>query len=995
LSTLIRIILVVASLCASPALFGQEAPDSPATNFKDEIRMPWQRSGQDFIRQWLIVGPFTCELATDCLSEQGGEEAVQPTHGNADWQSQKSWGDIVEFEALSGNKDGAVAYAFTKISRPKAGKVLLSAGSGDGIRLWVNGKQVLARDNTRALTFDEDQVEVDMNAGDNALLVKVAARRSFTLRVMEPGTVVSRLNEIGPSLVELSPVGFTLATDTDTSRTDAEPVQVEVIRPGGAAVFTTTAPRGARVAVDARSWSDGPYEVRCSTRDFRGLNYVTHLAWYKGDALAKARELARTVAQADLSTPEGYALKMLAEMVDDRLGVKLAEANGNPWQKIHSPLMEYEELMLERHRQVGRIRADGFVRLAWRDEVDGTVQFARAYLPPDYDASKKWPLVINLHGFNPANPVYWRWWGVDSRHPGITEFANHQTVIYMEPHGRGNTQYLDFGDADVLRAIAEAKRLFNVDEDRVYLMGNSMGGWGTWNVASRHPDLFAAIAPVFGGVDYHSVMSEEEIGKLLPVDRFLRERDSTWSMAEGLLNMPILVHHGDQDPAVNVEWSRWGVQLLQRWGYNVRYHEYPGRVHEALGELNPSIEWFLQHRRDPNPRHVRIRSAELRNASSYWVHIKQGASPLAFMIADAEVLDRNVIRLDTDNVLDVVLSPSAALIDPAKSVKVVWNGVAHEMSMQKDELRLTSPDYKPAKLHKNERLPGGTYDFLVTPFAIVIGTSSKDADMVALCREKAQSFIDWWSSWQKREPRVFLDTEITDADIERYSLLLIGGPDANRVAAKLAGKLPIKIATDRIDIHGKQYNVRDAAVQMLYPHPRNSERYIWMIAGTSADGMFFADPNRFRVYDWDYIIVDGRIPAYKQGASPMQVRVVSGLFDYNWRFSESLSYPGDVDVRAKGRQLRRPKLNVEVDPKILATYIGQYQTDGPMIEIHMSDGRLIATVGDDESELVPESESSFYSAKDNVYIEFVRDAAGKVTGFTSYWNGDFEGRKLD
>jgi hypothetical protein len=168
-------------------------------------------------------------------------------------------------------------------------------------------------------------------------------------------------------------------------------------------------------------------------------------------------------------------------------------------------------------------------------------------------------------------------------------------------------------------------------------------------------------------------------------------------MAEGLLNIPIFVHHGDADQSVNVDYSRWAVRLLQRWGYDVRYHEFPGRSHEALESQNGnmSIEWFLQHRRNPNPRHVRIRSAELRNASAYWAHVLQAASPLAFMAVDAEVVDRNVIRLDTENVLDIALSPSAALVDPAKPVTVVWNGSAREMRLQNGELRLTRPDTSP------------------------------------------------------------------------------------------------------------------------------------------------------------------------------------------------------------------------------------------------------------------------------------------------------------
>jgi predicted peptidase len=193
----------------------------------------------------------------------------------------------------------------------------------------------------------------------------------------------------------------------------------------------------------------------------------------------------------------------------------------------------------------GRIRPFGFVRLAWRDEVDGTPQYCRAYLPAGYDRSKKWPTVWQLHGYNPANPVYWDWWSADNRGYVHTETAGYGDIIYIEPHGRGNTQYLEMGDTDVLRCLAEAKRLLSVDENRVYLTGDSMGGWGTWNVASRHPDLFAAIAPVFGGVDYRSELTEEQLAALDPVERFWEDKRSLVHGGQ-LINMPIYVHHGDR-----------------------------------------------------------------------------------------------------------------------------------------------------------------------------------------------------------------------------------------------------------------------------------------------------------------------------------------------------------------------------------------------------------------------------------------------------------------
>jgi dienelactone hydrolase len=977
---------------------------------KDETRQPWQRDNTNFIRDWKVAGPFKCDLARDCLDIPGGEAAAKPDSGQKradgsglDWRAEHEWDDSVGFDVISGERDGAIAYAAATVTRSTAGKAQLSIGSVDGIRVWVNGTRVLARDAHRSLTPDEDSVEVDLAAGPNTLLVKSAANGSFTLRVLEPGTVLRRVSEIGPSLIELQPEMFTVRTDVNSARAAADPVKIEVLKAGGDFAFTSSAKRGELVVVDAKGWADGPYEVRVSTRTPTGLLTVNYLPWFKGDSLAFARQLAADAAKADDADPRGFTLKMLAELVDFRLGSKLADAKGNPWPKIHSALMEHAEIRLEQQGKVdARVRAGGFMRIAYRDEVDGTPQYARAFLPAGYDPTRKWPVVLQLHGYNPTNPVYVGWWSIDSRHSNLdTEFKDHQQVIYIEPHGRGNTRYLGLGDRDVMRVIAEARKLFHVDEDRVYLSGESMGGWGTWNVGTRHPDTFAAIAPIFGGDDYRLQMTEEQLAALTPADRFLQERASSWARAEGLNNTPIYIHHGDADQAVNVEGSRWAAKLLQRWGYDVRYQEYPGRIHETLrtssSNANASIPWFLEHHRDPAPRHVRIRTPELRHAKSWWVDVRQVASPMEFADVDAEVIDRNVIRLDTRNVLDVVLNPGAALIDPGSPVRVIWNGATHEKRLTDGTMRLTDPAYRPAALEKNAALPGTLTDFTTTPFAVVIGTSSRDPAMVQALREKADAFVNHWRTWQKYPPRVFTDTEISSADIGRYSLLLFGGAGENRVTASFGSKLPLRLTKDAVTLGGHAFPAPAAAVQMVYPNPRNAQRYIWVVAANASEALFAANVSPENLPAWDFVIDDGRMPSHGQKATPTQTAVASGHFDYHWRYAPAFVVSGDATARARANQLRRPRASDIPAPDVLDRYVGKYLiAGGPVVEVRREGAKLIVQAGNDSGEMLPQGADNFFLQEFGVWIAFQRDEAGKLSGFTSAGGGsEFEAKRQE
>ncbi len=535
-------------------------PDFPA--FDPPMRDLWSRGDTRVLRQWLLLGPVPGTLEVDELAANGGEASVHPASGDAGWTTRwtpQSWGldptrmnEVLRSPQYRGSAAAPeVGYAFRVIQREREGDALISLGSDTGVRVWVNGALVHSRTTSDGFAFDRDRIPVHLNRGENRLLLKFEHHSGpwrFAVRVLEPGTIVADRDEVIPQIA-LTPAGLLTVKGLSAhpSRSTRARVQILVAAAGGRTVARAVAARDQRVEFSTVAWPDGAYEVHFTTHTVWGRPVTIHAPWYKGDALAAARRLSAAAASAP-GDAQGATVRMLADLVREKLAGDLDHMPDDGWLLIHEPLLEYEELQQGTGRGRGPIHPGGFVRLAYLDETDGSAQFCRAYLPAHYDAARRWPLVLALHGFGPGNPPYvgW-WWSVDKRHDDIAE---RRDVIFVEPHGRGNTGYIGIGERDVLHCLEEAKRRFSVDEDRVYLLGESMGGQGVWLIASRHPELFAAAAPVYGGWDFrvvHDPALDKSHTANLP-ERFSSEVQSSFRGAESLLD--ICCNGGDTTSAI-------------------------------------------------------------------------------------------------------------------------------------------------------------------------------------------------------------------------------------------------------------------------------------------------------------------------------------------------------------------------------------------------------------------------------------------------------------
>lgn len=133
-----------------------------------------------FIRQWMIIGPFSNEggrgarTAFPPEKEQKLDAAYDAVGGKARWQRVTAKGDRIDLAKLfPKHNQNTVAYAYVIIDSPADREVQMRTGSDDGIVAWLNGREVLRVLRPRGLTVDEDRTAVRLKKGENRLLLKI------------------------------------------------------------------------------------------------------------------------------------------------------------------------------------------------------------------------------------------------------------------------------------------------------------------------------------------------------------------------------------------------------------------------------------------------------------------------------------------------------------------------------------------------------------------------------------------------------------------------------------------------------------------------------------------------------------------------------------------------------------------------------------------------------------------------------------------------------
>jgi predicted peptidase len=223
----------------------------------------------------------------------------------------------------------------------------------------------------------------------------------------------------------------------------------------------------------------------------------------------------------------------------------------------------------------GFVPATGFLDRTIKD-ADGKEAKYVLFVPDDYKANgdKAYPVILFLHGSGETGEDGKKQVGTGLG-PAIRkqeEAGKHFPFFAVFPQAHKRPWSADSSAGKLAIAILdEVEKEYKIDKNRQYLTGLSMGGMGTWSIAEKYPDRWAAIVPVCGFGDPAKV--------------------------KDLKDVPCWAFHGDADPAVNIDKERKTIDALKEAGGKPKFTVYPGVGHNSWDKAYATPElyqWLLE-----------------------------------------------------------------------------------------------------------------------------------------------------------------------------------------------------------------------------------------------------------------------------------------------------------------------------------------------------------------------------------------------------------------
>jgi poly(3-hydroxybutyrate) depolymerase len=501
--------------------------------------------------------------------------------------------------------------------------------------------------------------------------------------------------------------------------------------------------------------------------------------------------------------------------------------------------------------------ADIVLRVLTRDEnqkhtfisrMDGSVQYYSIQPSLTKDANEQQALFLSLHGasveaLNQTGSYSAKSWG------HVVAPTNRR------PYG---FNWEDWGRTDALEVLDIVQDKLNIDPDRVYLTGHSMGGHGTWHVGATFPDKFAAIGPSAGWISFWSYLPGGEAQQVSKMDSMLiraAQASNTFGLVENYKNLGVYILHGTDDRVVKAEQAHSMIEHLEKFHKDWDYHEEPGAGHwwdnsDESGadcvDWAPLFDFYARHARTQTnmKRQVDFITANPGISSTcYWLGVYSQENPLQ--------LSSTSIRFDpgkkrfvgsTDNVKTLMFDLNELAIEDSvsfdlDSVKIAGVDVPADMKIwlsHKDDSWTVAQ--KPSTDQKGSHRYGTFKDAINNNVLFVYGSKGSKAQKAwALNKARYDAERFWYQGNGSIE--IISDKEFDATATKDRNVILYGNADTNTAWKTLLADCPVLVKNGNVQIGDRTLQGKDKACLFIYPRPDSDSASVGVVSGSGLLGM--------------------------------------------------------------------------------------------------------------------------------------------------------------
>ena len=550
------------------------------------------------------------------------------------------------------------------------------------------------------------------------------------------------------------------------------------------------------------------------------------------------------------------------------------------------------------------IHATGLVVRAYESRIDGSIQPYGLVIPPSYRENTPFQHRLDLWAHGRGEKLSeLSFLGQRMTSPG--EFTPKDTFV-LHLYGRYCCANKFAGEVDALEAMADVRKRYPIDKNRVVVRGFSMGGAACWQLAVHYPGLFCAAAPGAGfseTPEFLRVFQNEVINPNAWEKKLLRMYDCT-DWVDNLGMVPTVAYSGAKDrqkqaaDIMAAAAEKRGLRLTHLIGPDTDHRYHPA----TRDEINQRVDAIAAIGRPVVPHSVSFTTFSLRYPDCRWIRVtglESHWSESKVLAAFADI--QNLVTIQIKGVTDLVLN-----FKPGEApMSVVGQGRIEVRDADGTVSRLVAPGAmsdrswivplhkangqwvlgpRPAAgLRKVPGLQGPIDDAFLDSFLVVKPTGKPMHPRAhAWAEAERERFAREWRKQFRGEVRVKADTEVTEEDMRKHNLILWGDPGSNAVLAKIAGNLPVGWTAEGVQVGGKSFPGTDHAPALIYPNPLAPARYVVLNSGFTFREYDYLNNARqiSRLPDWTVFDLNTKPNARYAGKI-----AAAGFFDESWKLA--------------------------------------------------------------------------------------------------------------